>query len=113
MQQGVAPQPAGAPPTGRLPVGPSAQTAGVANGTDANPYNDRIWPIELKRFALTAAIVLALVLAACFSLTAWATSRCRVRYGGPLGVPEGPLRVLVENFRTSVATPLLGREDLS
>ncbi|WBR14239.1 hypothetical protein pkur_cds_64 [Pandoravirus kuranda] len=66
------------------------------------PYDDTILPAELRRFAAVAAVVLFITAALCFWASSAATSRCRVRYGGPLGVPEGPVIRIVESLRSNI-----------
>jgi hypothetical protein len=66
------------------------------------PYDDTILPLELRRFAVIAAVVILVTAGLCFWASTVATSRCRVRYGGPLGVPEGPVTRIVENLRGSI-----------
>ncbi|AVK76754.1 hypothetical protein pmac_cds_66 [Pandoravirus macleodensis] len=66
------------------------------------PYDDTILPAELRRFAVVAAVVLFITVALCFWASSVATSRCRVRYGGPLGVPEGPVTRVVESLRSNI-----------
>lgn len=66
------------------------------------PYDDTILPVELHRFAVVATVVLFITIALCFWASSVATSRCRVRYGGPLGVPEGPVIRIVESLRSNI-----------
>lgn len=68
----------------------------------SGPYNDTILPLELRRFAAIAAIVLLVTAGLCFWASSVATSRCRMRYGGPLGVAEGPVTRIVEDLRGSI-----------
>lgn len=68
----------------------------------SGPYSDTILPVELRRFAAIAAVVILVTAGLCFWASSAATSRCRVRYGGPLGVAEGPVTRIVEDLRGGI-----------
>ncbi|AGO83542.1 hypothetical protein psal_cds_105 [Pandoravirus salinus] len=94
-----------APPSG--PLRPSGMTPdGVPSAPvvphPPGPYGDTILPLELRRFAAVAAVVLLVTVGLCFWASSAATSRCRMRYGGPLGVAEGPVTRIVENLRGGI-----------
>ncbi|AGO82060.1 hypothetical protein pdul_cds_138 [Pandoravirus dulcis] len=94
-----------APPGAPRPSGMTAD--GVPSLVPAprrpsGPYNDTILPLELRRFAAIAAVILLVTAGLCFWASSVATSRCRVRYGGPLGVVEGPVTRIVEDLRGGI-----------
>ncbi|AVK74520.1 hypothetical protein pqer_cds_98 [Pandoravirus quercus] len=93
-----------APPDPSRPSGmaPDGIPSTPARRQPSGPYNDTILPLELRRFAAIAAIVLLVTAGLCFWASSAATSRCRMRYGGPLGVAEGPVTRIVEDLRGSI-----------
>jgi len=103
-----------APPPGPIPrmvqtvgnVAPPTKETLITN-LPHNPYNDAILPRELRHFVLVASVLIGLTAILCFVATTWLTSRCRVRYGGPLGVAEGPVETAVESLTTTIRYPTI------